>query len=219
MNYSTHYQRLIAKAQGRSKKDGVFEKHHILPVCLGGTDDALNLVLLTPEEHYVAHQLLVKMHPGVKGLTYAVVVMTGNPHGLRCNKLYGWLRRAHVAAVKADGRWRRTVFGPLSEDHKLKQSVALTGKPKSEQAKANMKVAQSNASPEHKAARLAKAWETRRKKGNAGWAKPKVAGPGKGNVSPEARAKAVATRKSKATWQNPESYKAMWETRRKQSTG
>ena len=27
---------------------------------MGGTDDEENLVELTPEEHYVAHQLLVK---------------------------------------------------------------------------------------------------------------------------------------------------------------
>ena len=42
---------------------GYVERHHILPKCVGGGDESENLVPLTPEEHYLAHQLLVKMHP------------------------------------------------------------------------------------------------------------------------------------------------------------
>ena len=44
--------------------DGDFEKHHILPRSIGGTDDADNLVKLTPREHFVAHRLLTKCTEG-----------------------------------------------------------------------------------------------------------------------------------------------------------
>lgn len=38
-----------------------FEIHHIIPKSLDGTDDILNLVLLTPREHFLCHYLLCKM--------------------------------------------------------------------------------------------------------------------------------------------------------------
>ena len=61
---------------------------------MGGTDDDSNLVKLTAEEHYVAHQLLIKIYPTVNGLSYAAVKMTaGTNNTIRNNKLYGWIRK------------------------------------------------------------------------------------------------------------------------------
>ena len=74
MNYTTHYQRLIARARIRALT-GYRERHHVIPRCMGGDDSPTNLVGLTPEEHYVAHQLLVKMYPWSKKLLSAVVLM------------------------------------------------------------------------------------------------------------------------------------------------
>lgn len=37
------------------------EYHHIIPRCLGGTDEKPNLVFLSAREHYIAHLLLPKM--------------------------------------------------------------------------------------------------------------------------------------------------------------
>lgn len=34
------------------------ERHHIVPVCMGGPDDSTNLVRFTAREHFVAHRLL-----------------------------------------------------------------------------------------------------------------------------------------------------------------
>jgi len=59
MNYKKHYNILMDRAKNRELK-GYTEKHHIVPKCVGGNDDASNIVVLTPEEHYVAHQLLLK---------------------------------------------------------------------------------------------------------------------------------------------------------------
>lgn len=41
-----------------------FEKHHIIPKSLGGSNLKDNIVKLTPKEHYIAHLLLTKMFIG-----------------------------------------------------------------------------------------------------------------------------------------------------------
>jgi hypothetical protein len=89
MNYQRIYDRLIDRAVGRTI-DTYYEVHHIIPRCLGGNDTADNLVKLTPEEHYVAHQLLAKIYSTDQRLLYAAVMMCVNRPS---NKLYGWLRR------------------------------------------------------------------------------------------------------------------------------
>lgn len=91
MNYKRIYDDLMQRGQTRSKNDGIYyESHHIYPRCLGGTNEKTNLTLLTPEEHYVAHQLLVKMHPSDHKLLRAATFMSAKRTN---NKTYGWLRR------------------------------------------------------------------------------------------------------------------------------
>lgn len=99
MDYSYHYKKLCERAKNRTL-DCYTEKHHVIPCCMGGTDDSENLVELTPEEHYVAHQLLVKIYPDHKGLIWAALMMTGHStsNNRNNNKSYGWLKR----------KWQRT---------------------------------------------------------------------------------------------------------------
>ena len=97
MDYAAHYARLIERARGR-KLDGYKERHHVIPRCMGGGNSSDNIVELTGEEHYVAHQLLVKLHPEHRGLSHAAVWMAK-----QCtlgNKAYGWLRRRHASAAR-----------------------------------------------------------------------------------------------------------------------
>lgn len=89
MNYNKHYNNLIIKAKNR-KYQGYTETHHILPKCMGGNDEISNLVELTPEEHYVAHQLLIKIYPENQKLVHAAMMMCASRKG---NKVYGWLRK------------------------------------------------------------------------------------------------------------------------------
>lgn len=42
---------------------------------MGGADTKDNLVRLTAREHFMAHRLLVRMHPEVRGLWFALVAM------------------------------------------------------------------------------------------------------------------------------------------------
>ncbi len=96
MDYLKIYNSLIERARNR-KLHCYVEKHHIKPLCMGGSNDDDNLVELTPEEHYVAHQLLVKMHPNNESLVYAATMMIAKRPS---NKMYGWLARKKSDAAK-----------------------------------------------------------------------------------------------------------------------
>lgn len=47
------------------------ERHHIIPRCIGGTDDEDNLIDLYAHEHFMAHKLLAEENQNVGGLVYA----------------------------------------------------------------------------------------------------------------------------------------------------
>lgn len=100
MNYQKIYDCLITRSKFRTI-DGYTERHHIIPKCMGGSDDPENIAILTAEEHYLAHLLLVKIYPNVDGLVMAAHKMTSNsPTQKRSkNKLYGWLKRRFAEAI------------------------------------------------------------------------------------------------------------------------
>lgn len=142
MNYKQIYDSLINRGLQRTlPEDTYFEKHHIIPKCMGGLNDSENLVKLTPEEHYVAHQLLVKIYPEVKGLSYAAKMMTvTSKFMVRTNKLYGWVKRAARNAcvgkiISLETRKK------LSEAGKGKAGKANLGKKASEETKKKMSIA------------------------------------------------------------------------------
>ncbi len=90
MNYSNIYNQLIIRAKTRTSPTTYTERHHIVPRCMGGSDDNENLVRLFPEEHYIAHLLLVKIHPTNRKLIYAANMMANRTNN---NKIYGWVKR------------------------------------------------------------------------------------------------------------------------------
>jgi hypothetical protein len=131
MNYERHYDLLIERARGRVLENVYVEKHHVVPSCLGGSDGADNIVNLLPEEHYLAHQLLVKMYPQESKLYYAALMMTvSNERIHRNNKTYSWIRRK----VSENRRIRQTGL-KHSESSKQLRSAKLKGKPLSDSTK------------------------------------------------------------------------------------
>lgn len=99
MNYKKHYNLLIGRAKARSIS-GYIERHHVIPKCMSGSDNKCNIVELTPEEHYVAHQLLAKIYPNHTGLSFAALTMSqSTKYVKRNNKQYGWLRKRHSINV------------------------------------------------------------------------------------------------------------------------
>jgi hypothetical protein len=102
MDYQKHYNNLIDRAKNRII-NGYKERHHIIPRCLGGSDDPLNLVDLTAEEHFVAHQLLVRIYPSNKKLVTALAKMCCSSSGnKRNNKWYGWIRKRYSLSVAGE---------------------------------------------------------------------------------------------------------------------
>ena len=147
MNYSEHYIALITKYGRAFKPEGYSERHHIIPRCLGGGEEESNLIYLSAEAHYVAHQLLVKIHPGHYGVSYAAMLMTrignGKGNGRASNKYYAWLKKRfselNAVRVSAHMKGNTHLLGHThSEESKLRMSAASLGKSKSEKHKQNI---------------------------------------------------------------------------------
>lgn len=157
MNYSLHYNRLINRAPKNKPTTYITEGHHVIPRCIGGTD-LDGIVYLTPEEHYIAHLLLLKMYPNEPKLIYAASMMTVNNCYLQRsnNKRYGWLRKKYIAAAKIFNSNRKHTEitkqkisqyqkgRPKSENHRKKLAEAnklRKGIPRSPEVKAKIKMA------------------------------------------------------------------------------
>lgn len=76
MLYKEFIQNIIDE-RGYDGIHGVYhEYHHIIPRCLGGTDDKYNLISLLPKEHFIAHKLLLEENPDNVHLMGALVMVT-----------------------------------------------------------------------------------------------------------------------------------------------
>ena len=132
MDYRKVYNSLIDRAVGRKKQrigsEGYvyYEKHHIIPRCLGGTNEKSHLIYLTAEEHWIAHLLLVKIHPTVSSLVYAcqAMSMAGGYNQRTTNKLFGWIRREYSITVS-----NRNTGRVVSQETRDKISKSLSGRP------------------------------------------------------------------------------------------
>lgn len=84
-DFTAQYMLLIEDARVNIREIG--EKHHIIPKSLGGADTKDNIVLLTYQEHLLAHKLLVDMTTGedrVKmSFAYWMMVNVCNEHQQR----------------------------------------------------------------------------------------------------------------------------------------
>ena len=78
MNYQRIYDQIIerAKSENRQKSGDIYyEAHHIIPRCLGGSNNKDNLVFLTAREHFLCHWLLHEIYPDNNRLFYAFRMM------------------------------------------------------------------------------------------------------------------------------------------------
>ena len=117
MNYTHVYSQLIQRAL-RREVAGYTEKHHIIPRCMGGTNAAENIVRLTAREHFIAHRLLTRMYPDVRGIWYALIAM-GRLTAFK-SKIFASERQ------KAADCRRGTKY---TEESRQKMSKAKAGKP------------------------------------------------------------------------------------------
>ena len=102
MDYQKIYNALISfRLMNPLKKSKEFytEIHHIIPSCLGGSDDPSNLLRLTGREHFVAHRLLAKIHPNCRGLILAVFQMSNRMHESRISSSREFSRIREIASA------------------------------------------------------------------------------------------------------------------------
>lgn len=123
--YTQAYDELCRRGQSRVL-ESYTERHHIVPQCMGGSDNESNITHLTAREHFIAHRLLSKIHPKDRRMHYTVWLMA-NMNGLKITShTYDHIRKQHAKAIseKLTGIKR----GPHSIEHRQKLSKALMGK-------------------------------------------------------------------------------------------
>ena len=102
MNYQRIYNELITHRKSNTLHDGEYgEWHHIIPKCMGGRNDANNLVKLKAREHFVAHRLLWLIHR-TKQMAFALhrMAYTKNNGGLKLTaRQYESVRKANSYAT------------------------------------------------------------------------------------------------------------------------
>ncbi len=153
MNYTRNYFEYVSYVQtlNRSKNRGTYyEKHHIIPKCIGGTDNSENLVLLTAREHFLAHFLLCKIYPDNTKLLLAFHKMRSsstNQQRYYNSRLYTRLKeklsviyrernKTRKVTPETREKLRRSRTGrPLSEETKKKIGASRRGKSRSEETK------------------------------------------------------------------------------------
>lgn len=114
------------------------ERHHIVPKCMGGSNDKDNLIDLFAREHFEAHRLLALENPDVQGLVYALWRMCHIPgSSKRRNEItseeYEEARNKNNEALK--GKNHPQYGTHRSEETKLKISNARKGKCLSDETK------------------------------------------------------------------------------------
>jgi ribosomal protein S27AE len=126
MDYMLHYNRLIEtrKTLSRSKKEGYFELHHIVPKCYGGSNKPDNLVLLTAREHFLAHWLLWRANRDKKSAAMFNAMTRTSKNQFRIKSGRGYEEAKLAGVFSQQGK-------VLSEEVKLKIKLnnARTGKP------------------------------------------------------------------------------------------
>lgn len=124
MNYQRIHDAIIDRARNRILQ-GYREQHHVIPRCLGGTDDKSNLVKLTAREHFIVHKLLVEIYPDETKLVYAYWMMARNVSNSRYKREYRVSNREYervktlfseVSSIRQKGK-------KLSAEHKQKLSA------------------------------------------------------------------------------------------------
>ena len=127
MNYKKIYNQIVERAKNRVL-DCYNESHHIIPRCMGGSDEKENLVNLTAREHFICHRLLVQIHPDNNKLKFALWAMCNmkskrQSRYVPSSRVYESIK---IEVIKLISEKKKGV--KLSEEHKRKTSETLKGR-------------------------------------------------------------------------------------------
>jgi hypothetical protein len=130
MNYKNIYKDFIkdrkAKEQALLGEGSYFERHHITPKSLGGSNNKSNIISLTAGDHYFAHLLLAMAYGGKMWIAVtAMANMKGSSKKRNFFVKRRWVEVARIKAAKVH-----------SKNTKLQHKNGLTKLAHSEEAKA-----------------------------------------------------------------------------------
>ena len=127
MNYRKIHDDIIARAKRRRVLRSYFEKHHIIPRSLKGSDDAANIVKLTYREHFLIHWLLTKLLVRGRG-HYAMIrafnAMVINTNGRRVVSSWQYEMAKRVCADSWDVAWEEKASARTVERKKMLKRVS-----------------------------------------------------------------------------------------------
>ena len=144
MNYLRIYNELIEsrKIFTSFSATNYWEKHHIIPKCIGGSDDEYNFVLLTAREHYIAHWLLIKIYPKDKKLKMAFTGIVFNKDKRRLTGIqYEHIKnipRKHTEETRQKMSESQLKRLPFTEEHRRNMSISGSGRIFTEEHKRNI---------------------------------------------------------------------------------
>lgn len=138
MDYWKIYEKIInkAKAENRIKTDGVhYEKHHIKPRSLFKEleNNKNNIVLLTPKEHFICHMLLERIYD-CRQMKFAIWRMCNDGDYKVSSRYYEYIKNKISVESSKLNKGKK-----LSEEHRKKISLSLSGKTHSKETIEKMK--------------------------------------------------------------------------------
>jgi len=106
--YKKWYEQIVLTAQTRTLPDNTyFEKHHIIPQSIGGSNKKINLAILTAREHFICHRLLTRFLTGKAKMKMAfatwIMMTNNNPHQTRykvTSRVYEIVKKEMVAVQR-----------------------------------------------------------------------------------------------------------------------
>jgi hypothetical protein len=159
--YYRWYYQIIDKARKRGIPEEYFEKHHIIPRCMKGSNNWWNLVNLTFREHFLVHWLLTKMTLEedrrkllqafwrmccVKPKTNRIVSSWQYALGRSAAREAAWGKYErspeYRAALSEKYKGKGIVEGPFTEEHKRKIGDSNRGQKRSPETIENNRIAQ-----------------------------------------------------------------------------
>jgi hypothetical protein len=125
MDYKKIYNSLMDRAVDR-ELDYYYELHHIIPKCMGGSNESDNIVKLTFREHFIAHWILHRIYPNNKLIAYAFSAMKMDKYGNRISEEWApssrQLEELKLAYIQGRKGSKHT------EETRMKISNSLKGK-------------------------------------------------------------------------------------------
>lgn len=147
MTYSSFINNILETRGRFSCNEEYHERHHIVPICLGGTNEESNLIDLYAREHYCAHRLLALENPDNLKLNFAWWVMSTRSSSTlgRYQLTPAEYEEAKIALQKSQSQTKTELFKNIenhpwygkhhSEESKRKMSEAKQGRKLTEEHK------------------------------------------------------------------------------------